>query len=99
MYVNNESRWIDPSWRRLTGDFIRPNEERFNPIEGQASLLQNYAFLSDPTSTTEKILAHCPDAKTQLLNTQDMPHFPLCSNGMATSLIPFIPSLEQNFEF
>ncbi|PUU73983.1 hypothetical protein B9Z19DRAFT_1134081 [Tuber borchii] len=66
---------IHPSLKRLTGEFIRRIEERFTSVEGQASLLQNYADLDDPFATTEKILAHYPEANTQLINAQDMQHF------------------------
>ncbi|PUU78407.1 fatty acid synthase beta subunit [Tuber borchii] len=75
MYVKHESRWIHPSLKRLTGGFIRRIEERFTSVEGLASLFQNYADLDDPFATTEKILAHYPEANTQLINAQDMQHF------------------------
>ena len=39
MHVKPESRWIDPSFKRLTGDLIRRIKERFIPVEGQTSLL------------------------------------------------------------
>jgi len=58
MYVRHEFRWADPSLKRLTGDFIGSIEEPFTPIEGQASLLQNYPDLYNPFTTTEKILAY-----------------------------------------
>ncbi|PUU81782.1 fatty acid synthase beta subunit dehydratase [Tuber borchii] len=99
MYVKHESRWIDPSLKRLTGDFIRRIEERFTPVEGRASLLQNYADLDDPSAATEKILAHYPEANTQLINAQDMQHFLLLCQRRGQKPVPFVPSLDENFEF
>ena len=99
MYVKHESRWIDPSLKQLTGDFIRRIEESFTPIESQASLLQNYADLDNPFATTEKILAHYPEANTQLTNAQDMQHFLLLCQRRGQKPVPFVPSLDENFEF
>ncbi|KAF8473168.1 fatty acid synthase beta subunit dehydratase [Kalaharituber pfeilii] len=99
MYVKHESRWIDPSLKRLTGDFIRRVEERFTVSEGQASLLQNYADLDDPFPTVERILSAYPEAKTQLINAQDMEHFLLLCQRQGQKPVPFIPALDENFEY
>ena len=99
MYVKHESGWIDPSLKRLTGDFIQRIEERFTPIEGRASLLQNYSDLDDPFATTENILAHYPEGNTQLTNAQDMQHFLLLCQLRGQKSVPPVPSLDENFEF
>ena len=39
MFVKHESRWIDSSLERLTGDFIRRLEERFASDTGKASFI------------------------------------------------------------
>ncbi|KAH8145050.1 uncharacterized protein LAJ45_10961 [Morchella importuna] len=99
MYVKHESRWIDPSLKRLAGDFIRRVEERFTTALGQPSLLQNYADLNDPFTTVETILSHYPEANTQLINAQDMQHFLLLCQRMGQKPVPFVPSLDENFEY
>jgi len=50
MYVKHEPRWIDSSLKRLTWDSIR--RKLLRNVEGQASLLQNYAHLDEPFATT-----------------------------------------------
>ncbi|KAG0650153.1 Fatty acid synthase subunit beta [Hyphodiscus hymeniophilus] len=99
MYVKHESRWIDKSYRKLTGDFIRRVEERFTPASGNASLLQSYAELDDPYPTVEKILASYPESETQLINAQDVQHFLLLCQRRGQKPTTFVPSLDENFEF
>lgn len=99
MYVKHESRWIDPSLKRLTGDFIRRVEERFTTAAGKPSLLQNFADLDDPFPTVEKILSQYPEANTQLINAQDMQHFLLLCQRQGQKPVPFVPSLDENFEY
>ncbi|KAF8453682.1 fatty acid synthase beta subunit dehydratase [Terfezia claveryi] len=99
MYVKHESRWIDQSLKRLTGDFIRRVEERFALLDGQASLLQNYADLDNPFPTVERILGAYPESNLQLINAQDMEHFLLLCQRMGQKPVPFVPALDENFEF
>src|SRR6201991_1785796 len=42
MFVKHESRWIDKSLAKLTGDFIRRVEERFATAEDKSSMVQSY---------------------------------------------------------
>ncbi|KAL2001695.1 hypothetical protein VTN02DRAFT_1387 [Thermoascus thermophilus] len=99
MYVKHESRWIDDSLKRLTGDFIRRVEERFTSAEGQPSLLQNYSELDTPYPTVDKILSAYPEASTQLINAQDVQHFLLLCQRRGQKPVPFVPALDENFEF
>ncbi|KAI5848125.1 acyl transferase domain-containing protein [Tricharina praecox] len=99
MFVKHEKRWIDVSLKRLTGDFIRRIEERFTTGEAQPSLLQSYTELDEPAPTVERILNSYPEAKTQLINAQDMQHFLLLCQRMGQKPVPFVPSLDENFEF
>ncbi|KAL2836218.1 acyl transferase domain-containing protein [Aspergillus pseudoustus] len=99
MYVKHESRWIDESLKKLTGDFIRRVEERFTTTEGRASLLQNYSELNVPYPTVNNILAAYPEAATQLINAQDVQHFLLLCQRRGQKPVPFVPSLDDNFEY
>ncbi|PLN75314.1 fatty acid synthase beta subunit dehydratase [Aspergillus taichungensis] len=98
MYVTHESRWIDPSLKKLTGDFIRRVEERFTN-EGRPSLLQNYTDLDTPYPAVDNILAAYPEAATQLINAQDVQHFLLLCQRRGQKPVPFVPSLDENFEY
>ncbi|KAJ5819648.1 hypothetical protein N7474_005239 [Penicillium riverlandense] len=99
MYVKHESRWIDDSLKRLTGDFLRRVEERFTTTEGQASLLQNYSELDTPYPAVDKILAVYPEAASQLINAQDVQHFLLLCQRRGQKPVPFVPALDESFEY
>ncbi|KAI2635525.1 fatty acid synthase beta subunit dehydratase [Xylaria nigripes] len=99
LYVKHEARWIDPSFKKLTGDFIHRLEERFTASSNQPSLLQNYADLNEPFPTVEKILNHYSEADTQIINAQDVQHFLLLCQRRGQKPVTFVPALDENFEF
>ncbi|KAH0541502.1 beta subunit of fatty acid synthetase [Glutinoglossum americanum] len=99
MYIKHENRWIDKSLVRLTGDFIRRVEERFTLSGGRPSLLQNYSELDNPYPAVEKILKAYPESEQQLINAQDVQHFLLLCQRRGQKPVPFVPSLDENFEF
>lgn len=99
MYVKHETRWIDQSLQRLTGDFIRRLEERFVPTSKQPSFIQNYSELDDPYAIIDKVLEAYPEAESQLINAQDVQHFLLLCQRRGQKPVPFVPSLDENFEF
>lgn len=99
MYVKHESRWIDRSLQRLTGDFIRRLEERFIATPGKASLIQNYSELDEPYAIVIKVLDTYSEANTQLISAQDVQHFLLLCQRRGQKPVPFVPSLDENFEF
>lgn len=98
MYVKHESRWIDDSLKRLTGDFIRRVEERFTNGQ-QPSLLQSYSEINTPYPAVENILSAYPEAATQLINAQDVHHFLLLCQRRGQKPVPFVPALDENFEY
>lgn len=99
MYVKHESRWIDKSYKKLTGDFIHRVEERCTPIKDKPSLLQTYSDLDDPYPAVEKILQAYPEAEHQLINAQDVQHFLLLCQRRGQKPTTFVPALDENFEF
>ncbi|KAI1945742.1 beta subunit of fatty acid synthetase [Ophidiomyces ophidiicola] len=99
MYVKHQSRWIDDSLKRLTGDFIRRVEERFTSVEGQASLLQCYSQIDKPYPAVDDILKAYPEAFSQLISAQDVQHFLILCQRRGQKPVPFVPSLDENFEF
>ena len=99
LYVKHQSRWIDPSFTRLTGDFIHRVEERFTSTPGKPSLLQSYADLEEPFAAVDRILASFPEAETQIINAQDVQHFLLLCMRPGQKPVTFIPALDGNFEF
>ncbi|KAL2121419.1 hypothetical protein VTJ04DRAFT_5446 [Mycothermus thermophilus] len=99
LYVKDEGRWIDPSFARLTGDFIHRVEERFTSTPGQPSRLQSYADLDEPYKAVDEILSHYPEAETQLISAQDVQHFLLLCQRRGQKPVTFVPALDENFEF
>ena len=99
MYVKHESRWIDPSLERLTGDFIRRLEERFTTSSGKSSLIQSYSELDKPYEIVDQLLKAYPESTEQLINAQDVQHFLLLCQRRGQKPVPFVPCLDENFEF
>ena len=99
MYVKHESRWIDPSLKRLTGDFIRRLEGRFTSTPGKPSLVQSYSELDEPYKVVEDVLKTYPEANEQLITAQDVQHFLQLCQRRGQKPVPFVPVLDENFEF
>lgn len=98
MFVKHQKRWIDKSLAKLTGDFIRRIEERFSSADGP-SLIQNYSELDEPFSTVKKVLEAYPESDEQLINAQDCQHFLLLCQRRGQKPVPFVPCLDDTFEF
>ena len=78
MYVAHEKRWIDPSLRNLTGDWIRRVEERLSNVNDsgtKVSALQSYEELNDPSTFLRKFLSQYPEAENQILASADVSYF------------------------
>lgn len=99
MYVKHESRWIDRSLANLTGDFIRRLEERFTQASGKPSVLQSYSELNDPYPFIETVFRAYPESQSQLVGAQDVQHFLLLCQRRGQKPVPFVPVLDENFEF
>ena len=99
MYVKHESRWIDRSLANLTGDFIRRLEERFTPTPGKPSILQSYSELNDPYPFIETVFKTYPESQTQLISAQDVQYFLRLCQRRGQKPVPFVPVLDENFEF
>ncbi|ANB12603.1 tetrafunctional fatty acid synthase subunit FAS1 [Sugiyamaella lignohabitans] len=99
LFVKKEKRWIDTTLRNFTGDFIRRLEERFTTESGKLSVLQSYSQLDEPFGTLDRVLEAYPEAKTQIINAQDKDYFLLLCRRPTQKPVPFIPALDDNFEF
>ncbi|KAL8701009.1 MAG: hypothetical protein Q9224_000701 [Gallowayella concinna] len=99
MYVKHESRWIDRSLANLTGDFIRRLEGRFTSGAGKPSVLQSFSELNDPYPFVETVIKTYPESQTQLISAQDVQYFLRLCQRRGQKPVPFVPSLDENFEF
>ncbi|KAL9037670.1 MAG: hypothetical protein Q9180_003588, partial [Flavoplaca navasiana] len=99
MYVKHEARWIDKSLANLTGDYIRRLEGRFTSGAGKPSVLQSFSELNDPYPLVETVTKTYPESQTQLINAQDVQYFLRLCQRRGQKPVPFVPSLDENFEF
>lgn len=99
MYVKKSHRWIDVSLRNLYGDFLRRVEERFTSSTGTVSLLQNFNQLNEPEQFTVDFFAKFPQAGKQLISEEDCDHFLMLAARPAQKPVPFVPVLDERFEF
>lgn len=100
MYVKKSKRWIDLSLRNFFGDYLRRVEERFTTKEGVISLLQNYNQLeNEPQQLSDRVIESFPLAKTQLISEEDCDFFLMCCSRPTQKPAPFVPVLDERFEF
>lgn len=100
MYVKKHQRWSDISLRNFLGDYLRRVEERFTSKSGQESLIQNYSVLTEaPQAFTDKFFESFPAAKEQLISEEDCDFFLLCCARPSQKPAPFVPVLDERFEF
>ncbi|KAI5290298.1 beta subunit of fatty acid synthetase, partial [Ascosphaera aggregata] len=99
MYVKHEERWIDTSYKYFTGDWLQRVEERFTSEEGKPSRLQSLSQLNKPYPEIDNILNAYPEAATQLISAQDAQHFLILCQRPTQKPVPFVPALDENFEF
>ncbi|CAK7910767.1 fatty acid synthase subunit beta [[Candida] anglica] len=99
MYVKKSNRWIDQSLRNFYGDYLRRVEERFTTKQNVESLIQNFAQLQEPFSVTENFFNTFPLAKDQLISQEDCDFFLMLCFRPAQKPAPFVPALDEKFEF
>ncbi|WAQ87289.1 hypothetical protein PtA15_8A193 [Puccinia triticina] len=99
MYVRHQSRWVDPTLRNLVGDWLRRIEERLSVVNGapKISELQSYAELDCPSPTLQKFFARYPEARTQILASEDIVYFLSLCQRPGQKPVPFIPVLDADF--
>ncbi|ORX48172.1 fatty acid synthase [Piromyces finnis] len=102
MYPNGQ--WIDVSLRMIYGDFFHRTEERFyKASEGKnfVSFLQSYEQLEeDPVGLLEKFMdERVPEARAQLLNSDDLMYFLNICGRRDIKPPPYIPIMDKSFKY
>lgn len=98
MFIKKLNRYIDPSYRDFTGKFLRRVEERF-AIKAGPSMIQSFSQLDEPLPVLEAIFNKYPEAKSQLVNAEDVDFFiGLCLFPFQKP-VNFVPILNDQFEF
>ncbi|KAI9352522.1 hypothetical protein DFJ73DRAFT_926469 [Zopfochytrium polystomum] len=99
MYPANLNRWIDPTLRDTTTDFFRRVEERFSTSAGPSMIQNNTTLDVDPNAFFEAFFETFPEAAEQSLTEEDVFHFLAISSIPIRKPVPFIPVLDDRFEF
>ncbi|KAI1120131.1 fatty acid synthase beta subunit [Nemania abortiva] len=104
MFIKHQQRWIDPSYRSLTLDFMRRVVQRFAPntIDANATLDAldvDGVIDKQPSSVVEEVLAAYQQAGTQFLDMRDRKHLLGLCRRSGQKPVPFIPVLDEEFEF
>ncbi|EPQ27448.1 uncharacterized protein PFL1_04986 [Pseudozyma flocculosa PF-1] len=102
LFVAHQGRWIDPSLKKLFGDWCRRVEERFAGIETagkKESLLQSYSVLDkQPGAFLDGFLDTYADSKVIRLAAEDVGYFLAICQRRGQKPVPFIPELGDNFQ-
>ncbi|KAI9205069.1 fatty acid synthase [Polychytrium aggregatum] len=98
-YIKHQTRWIDFTLKETFGDFLRRVEERFSK-KPSPSLIQSYSVLdSEPIVFSEGFFDAFPEARVQTLTQEDVFHFLAITTIPWRKPGPFIPVLDDKFEF
>jgi fatty acid synthase subunit beta len=99
-YLSKRSQWIDPSYIRIFGDFVRRIEERL-PLtdwEHTQPIFNSYTDFDEPFEVLRKLAHSYKDSQTQLINQEDQNYFLAICSRTGQKPVPFIPILDSNFE-
>lgn len=100
LYLSKRSQWIDPSYVRIFGDFVRRIEERL-PLsnwELTQPIFTSYADFDEPFEALRNLAHAYQDSKSQLINQEDQDYFLTICRRPGQKPVPFIPVLDNNFE-
>ncbi|CCD27159.1 tetrafunctional fatty acid synthase subunit FAS1 NDAI_0J02670 [Naumovozyma dairenensis CBS 421] len=98
MFIKKTNSWTDITWRTFTGNFLRRVEERFTKTK-TVSVIQSFAMLDEPSKALETVFDAYPASKSQYLNAQDVDYFLNMCQNPAQKPVPFVPVLDQKFEY
>ncbi|KAF2463972.1 beta subunit of fatty acid synthase [Lindgomyces ingoldianus] len=99
-YLSKRSQWIDPSYVRIFGDFIRRIEERL-PLsnwELTQPIFTSYADYNEPFEVLRNLAHAYQESQTQLINQEDQDYFLAICCRAGQKPVPFIPVIDGNFE-
>ncbi|KAF2500058.1 beta subunit of fatty acid synthase [Lophium mytilinum] len=100
LYLKKSSQWIDDSYIRILGDFIRRIEERLPLSRSELSkpIFQSYDDFNDPVKAMRNLVEAYGESKTQLISQEDQEYFLSICRRSGQKPVTFIPVLDANFE-
>ncbi|KAF1998924.1 beta subunit of fatty acid synthase [Amniculicola lignicola CBS 123094] len=99
-YLDKRSKWIDPSYVHIFGDFVRRIEQRLPLSNWELSqpIFTSYADFDEPFEALQNLAQAYQESKTQLINQEDQHYFLAICRRPGQKPVPFIPILDNNFE-
>lgn len=100
LYLSKRSQWIDPSYVRIFGDFVRRVEERLPLANWELTqpIFTSYSDFDEPFEALRNLAHAYPESKTQLINREDQDYFLTICRRPGQKPVPFIPVFDSNFE-
>ncbi|KAF2181849.1 beta subunit of fatty acid synthase [Zopfia rhizophila CBS 207.26] len=100
LYLKKKSQWIDPTYIKIFGDFVRRIEERLplSNTELSQPIFTSYAYFDDPFEALRNLAAAYRKSQSQPINQEDQEYFLSICRRSGQKPVPFIPVLDSNFE-
>lgn len=90
-------RWIDHTYQAILHLFMVRVEERMVK-ESAPSQVPN-SLNHDPQEQLAQFIANYPDCTIQTINAEDVDYFLLICQNPVNKPVPFVPVLDENFEY
>jgi fatty acid synthase subunit beta len=99
-YLSKRSQWIDPSYVRIFGDFVRRIEERLPLSNWELSqpIFTSYSDFDEPFEALRNLAHAYQESKSQLINQEDQDYFLALCRRPGQKPVPFIPVFDDKFE-
>jgi fatty acid synthase subunit beta len=99
LYVQRAGNWewIDKSYEKLTYDFIRRVQERFQVRRDRLNVAK-VAISEDPRIAAELCLNAYPMIRDQYMTPQDVSYFFQLCERRGQKPVPFVPVLDDHFQ-
>ncbi|GLB23278.1 putative PKS/NRPS-like protein biosynthetic cluster [Aspergillus tubingensis] len=99
MYVNQQKRWIDPSYVVFTMAMATRALERLLRVDTLKSDLTQSVLSEAPMQFLDAFTVACPSASHEIMNPEDVSFFLMRSKMPNQKPVNFIPALNDDFEF
>lgn len=99
LYLKMPQQCIDPSWQTLVWDYTHRLEERLGGGKKQLAVLQRLDQLDQPEQFRELLFSQYPQAHADVLTAADVEYIHLLSRRPGQKPVPFLTSLDEDFEY
>ncbi|KAI1121427.1 enoyl reductase domain of FAS1 [Nemania abortiva] len=97
MYISQENRWVDISYKTIVDEFATRAWERLGAGEARANWA--YSILDDPHAAKSLLCRAFPDMASQLLHPEDVRFLINACRQSGRKPVNFILALDEDFEY